>query len=227
MSSRICAPSEVDLASVAARFSRYVPIAGLHEYLCDERGVPADLLTSKRLTGRVFACPHRETVIFPHYGSPDGQSSDRCLTGFEIKAQGLSMFAKGGRKSLFVSNAFATDRQLVIAESGLDAISYLAVRGDRGTRVLSTAGKLNPTQPELIKSAVQRLGRGEVIAAADNDKAGDDLSETLEKVVRDANAEVTFRVDRPQKRGADWNDVARESERARGLAVNPALSLSR
>lgn len=220
-------PSQVDLEAVAKRYSQFLPIAGHNKFLCDVRGVPVELLTSKRLEGRVYHCPRRGAVIFPHYGSPDGVSDERCLTGFEIKGEAVSMFAKGGRKSLFVSNAFKGDKQLVIAESGLDAISYLACRGDQGTRVVSVAGRLNPTQPALVKSAIERLGAGEVVAAFDNDRAGDELCETLEKIVRSAAVDVTFRVDRPPSRGADWNDAMRNGVLSRGQTAVQSPNLGR
>jgi hypothetical protein len=220
-------PSQVDLEAVANRFGQFQPVAGHHKYLCDVRGVPAELLTSKRLEGRVYQCPRRGTVIFPHYGSPDGVSNERCLTGYEIKGEGISLFAKAARKGLFTSNAFKGDKQLVIAESGLDAISYLACRGDQGTRLVSIAGRLNPTQPALIRSAVERLGRGDVIVAVDNDKAGDEFCETLERIVKTADAAVLFRIDRPLKRGADWNDVVLEKIRYRRQLTTPSASLGR
>ena len=59
---------------------------------------------------------------------------------------------------------------------------------------------------------------GEVIAAFDNDRAGDELCESLEKLVQSTGAKVTFRVDRPHERGRDWNDNLREQAALRGQA---------
>ena len=202
-------PSQTDLLAVAARYADFLPIAHSHNYLCDVRGIPFDLLQSERLRGRIRHCPRRGSVIFPHYGCPTGTGSpDRCLTGYEIKGEGVNMFSKGGRKGLFISAARAGDQRIAVAESGLDAISYLAVRGNEKTRVVSISGKLNTSQPALLASAIEHLGQGQVIAAFDNDEAGDELTRELSGLVgKLGRAGLQFVEDRAPQRGADWNQV--------------------
>lgn len=202
-------PSEPDLLAVAARFSRFEPISEPHPYLCETRGIPFELLQSRRLAGRVLHCPVRQAVVFPHYGKSETESS-RCLTGYEIKGRGVTLFSKGGRKGLWMSRAFKNDRVLAVTESGLDALSYLAVRGEEGVRVCSIGGQLNSQQPELLKSAIERMGEGaQVVAAFDNDVAGDRLTEQLQHLlIETARSDLEFRNDRPQIRSRDWNNVA-------------------
>lgn len=203
-------PSELDLAGVTARYSAFLPIAQPHPYLCNERAIPLDILQSTRLQDHVRHCPRRGSIIFPHWGSPDGTASDeRCLTGYEIKGPAINMFSKGGRKGLWVSAGSSNDRKLAIAESGLDAISYLAIHQNEPVRVASISGQLNPHQPALIRFAIERMEEGSlIIAAFDNDKAGDELTQKLSDLVSAmGRSDLEFKEDRPQARGADWNKV--------------------
>ncbi|MEM1186704.1 MAG: toprim domain-containing protein [Planctomycetota bacterium] len=205
-------PSETDLLAVAARYASFVPIAPSHPYLCGERGITAELLQGVRLRGRIACCPRHGGVIFPHWGQSPG-GGDRCLVGYEIKGPGVNRFSKGGRKGLWISNGLPGDRVLAFAESGLDAVSYLAVRG--GVRVASLSGRMNPQQPELVLSAIRRMGEGaQIVAAFDNDEAGDQLTDELARLVDGAGRpDLLFREERPAERGADWNQVLMQTQR--------------
>lgn len=203
-------PSETDLGAVAARFSRFVTITETHPYLCQVRGIPVDLLQSPRLAGRVLRCPRTDAIIFPHWGWPSATESDeRCLVGYEIKGPSINMFSKAGRKGLWISAGKKTDRQLAFCESGLDAISYLAIRGCEGLRVASISGQMNSQQPALIRAAIERMGQGaQIIAAFDNDRGGDELSRQLRTIVASIGREdLEFFDDRPEEYGDDWNKV--------------------
>lgn len=211
-------PSETDLVAVAARFSRFVPITEPHPYLCQARGIPFDLLQSSRLAGRVLRCPQTEAIIFPHWGWPSAtESSERCLVGYEIKGPSLNMFSKSGRKGLWISAGKKTDRRLAFCESGLDAISYLAMRGHEGLRVASISGQMNSQQPALIQAAIEHLGqRAQIIAAFDNDRGGDELTEQLAKIAEAiSDREIEFKDDRPADPGYDWNRVLVEQKNLR------------
>lgn len=205
----------VDYLGIASRFSRFVKVEGHNDYLCDERAIPAELLEHPRVRGRLRVSPRHNSIIFPHYGTPDDnpKSTDRCLCGYEIKGQGVNFFSKNGRKGLWASAGFENDRVLAVAESGVDALSYLALHGVEDTRIVSIGGNLNDFQPELIKSAIGKMGQGAVIVSCvDNDKAGDKLSKTIAAIVSECDrADVEFRDDRPAKRGDDWNEVLRAS----------------
>ena len=211
-------PSQPDLLAVAARYAKFSPVAGHHPYLCDERGIAPELLADDRVRDRLRHCPLRGSVIFPHWGSPDDSGgTERCLTGFEIKGRGVNMFSKGGRKGLWMSGGFDGDRVIAFAESGLDALSYLATRGTTGdVRVASLSGKMNPTQPDLVASAIARMGEGAyVVAAFDNDDGGDQLTEQLVGILGTLDRpDLEFKDDRPLTRGADWNRVLMENRHA-------------
>lgn len=207
-------PSPTNLLAVAASYSKFEPIAGSHPYLCGERQIPYSLLLHKRLEGKIQHCPNRGSVIFPHHGSAQQPSSvsDWCLTGYEIKGRGVTMFSKSGQKGLWSTAKFPSDTLLAVAESGLDALSYLALHNRATTRVVSIAGQLNSSQPELIQAAIEQMGEGTTVAAAfDNDHAGDRLTQKLSDILAHSKrSDIQFIDDRPKTRGADWNDVLRE-----------------
>jgi hypothetical protein len=218
-------PSQTDLLGVAARFSHFNPIEEPHEYLCNTRGIPFELLKSERLHDRVRHCLKRGSIVFPHWGCPDDTGSkDRCLTGYEIKGPGVNMFSKGGRKGLWMSAGLEGDRVLAFGESGLDALSYLAEQGEANdVRIASLSGKMNPSQPLLVKSAIARMEEGSTIVAAfDNDQGGDQLTEQLADIVSKLDrSDLEFKDDRPAERGADWNKVLVDR-----LATTKGVSLS-
>jgi len=221
-------PSEINLAGVAARYSRFAPIAKPHPYLCGVRGIPFDLLQSPRLHGRVRHCPHRGSVVFPHWGCPtQSGSDDRSLVGYEIKGQSVNMYSRGGKKGLFISAGMKGDNTLAITESGLDALSYMAVHGEQGLRVASISGRLNPQQPGLIRSAIEWVGeRAQIIAAFDNDAGGDALTQQLSDIVKEVGrSDLIFQDNRPVARGQDWNKVLTDQSLKAGRvqAMAPAF----
>jgi len=96
-------------------------------------------------------------------------------------------------------------------------LSYLALRGEDRTRVISLSGKMNSQQPMLIRSAIDRMEEGsQVVAAFDNDKAGDQLTQELCDLVAAMGRGDSFVEDRPQKRGVDWNQVLMDRARNSG-----------
>ncbi|TWT43464.1 toprim domain-containing protein [Botrimarina hoheduenensis] len=222
-------PSEPDLIGVASRFARFEPIEKPHPYLCKTRGIPFDLLNSPRLEGRVLHCPHRHSIVFPHWGSVEAADQlSAAITGYEIKGRGVNLFSKGGKKGLWMSAPTPDDRILAIAESGLDALSYLMVRGEEGIRIGSISGQMNAQQPELIRRAIESMAGGsQIVAAFDNDARGDEMAAALEQIVRSTCLAVEFRDDRPDRRGSDWNDLAMTQAKASGRLGSITRSFGR
>ena len=221
--------SKLDLEGVAKRYAQFVPITKPHPYLCDVRGIPLELLQSKRLYGRVRQCLRQGSIVFPHWGCPTfSGSTKRCLIGYEIKGQSVNMYSKGGKKGLFISAGMKGDHTLAIAESGLDALSYMAVRGEQGLRVASLSGKMNPQQPDLVRAAIENLGQGTVVAAYDNDKAGDQLTQELADLVASVGrSEIAFQEDRAQGRGSDWNQVLKDRQQKLGRGSSLSIEFGR
>jgi len=219
--------NSTDYKAVARRYSRFVPIDKPHPYLCSVRGIPFELLQSPRLYDRVRCCPRLGSVTFPHWGWPEGQENKKpCLVGYEIKGPGVNLFSKGGTKGLFISVGMKGDDRLAFTESGLDALSYMAVHGEQGLRVASLSGMMNAgRQPALVRAAIERMGEGShIIAAFDNDAAGDKLCAQLEAIVKEVNRNsLIFQEDRPA-RGQDWNHVLQDE---RGIHRSASLQFGR
>lgn len=171
-----------------------------HRYLEEERAIPRELLAHPRFAGKVLI-DARSNVIFPH-ADQDGP----C--GYEIKNRGFTGFAPGGEKGLSVSGAKRTDTALVIAESGIDTLSYAALHPDEHARYVSFGGALNPHQPALIEAAVDRLPSGATVRiATDNDAEGASFAALIERLVAERGTGDLV-VERAMPDGAkDWNDA--------------------
>lgn len=204
-------PSSTDFLAVAARLFEFQPVTESQSYLCGERGIPSGLLQQDRVRGRILHCQKRNAIIFPHWGFPgdDPADTERCINGYEIKGPSVNLFSKSGRKGLWATRGFSRDRILAFTESGLDALSYLALHPSNDIRVCSVSGQLNPFQHHLIRSAIGKMGESaQVVAAFDNDEAGDRLTDTLKEIVHCCQRDyVKFHDDRPAKRGDDWNST--------------------
>lgn len=184
--------------------SRYeaMAIAHCHPFLELERAIPAVALQYWRFDGRIRIDQH-SNAVFPHFDN-DG------LCGYELRNTGFKGFAKGGAKGLWLSKTGQADRRLVICESAIDALSFAVLFADGHARYASVGGKLNPSQPDLIRSQINLLPRAaEVIAAMDADDAGRQLAGTIAKAFGDAGrADLLFR--RMEPVGfKDWNDQLR------------------
>jgi hypothetical protein len=194
-------PISRDRAGVIRALAGMRPVTR-HAYLEGERCIPGSLLTHPRFRDRVLV-DARSNVVFPHYDR-DGP----C--GYEIKNRRFTGFAPGGEKGLWVSGVQRADTALVIAESALDALSYAALHPNVNTRYASIGGKLNPTQPALIRSAIERLQPGAVLRiATDNDKDGAKLGQEIAQLAAETgrgDLTVEFAVPADAK---DWNDVLR------------------
>ncbi len=161
------------------------------------RGIPADLQAAPRFAGAILQ-DARGNACFPH--------RDReGVSGWELKNNGFTGFAKGGEKGLWFSQMKPSDTALVIAESALDALSYATLHPDDKARYFSTSGSLNPQQPALLSTVMEKMPRpAVVILATDNDPAGHELAATLQSLAPKASG-LEFRRPLPEI-GKDWND---------------------
>jgi len=207
-------PITRDLVAVRAAYEDMRPLGGYHRYLVEERGLPIALLADPRFRDRLRV-DARGNAVFPHFNR-DG------LCGFELKNAGFTGFAKAGAKALWPSSIRPDDRNLIIAESAIDALSYAALHGHAGARFVSLAGQVSPEQVELVAAAIEKLPAGRVTLAFDNDEAGDRLTARFEDVFAEVGrAELALRVHRPEARGADWNDELRGRDRSRAHNHSP------
>jgi len=195
-----------DRARVLLELARMKPLV-FHDYLEEERRIPRALLQSPRFAGKIRV-DFRRNAIFPHadQGGP-------C--GYEIKAKAFTGFSKGGDKGLWFSAARVGDTSLVIAESGIDALSYAVLHPDDNARYASTGGAMNPNQPVLIQSAIARMGQGaSIIAATDNDPDGQKLAAQIKGIASESGRkDLQVLQDLPEGEGNDWNDCLRAKKR--------------
>jgi hypothetical protein len=189
-----------DRARVLAELLRMKPLL-FHRYLEEERCIPARLLKSSRFAGKLKV-DFRANAIFPH-------ADQQGPCGYEIKNRAFTGFAPGGEKGLWFSAASTGDTRLVIAESGIDALSHAVLHPDAHARYASTGGAMNPSQPALIRAAIERMGQGgRIVIATDNDEGGRDLADQIEALARETGrADLTIVRDLPPGAGQDWNDV--------------------
>lgn len=189
-------PVSRDRAAVIAVWERAKNCFAL-PYL-ESRGIGPDVLLLPRFSGRVRVEGSHNNVLFAHYDKGG-------LCGYEVKNKGFTGFAAGGVKGLWYSQALPTDRQLVLVESAIDALSYHILHPDElSTRYMSTGGELNPQQPELLRGAMEKLPKGAVVLLAfDNDEGGEKIAAEV-RAIAPAGRELRRVV--PDV-GKDWNDM--------------------
>jgi hypothetical protein len=213
-------PTSPDRMRVESEYRRMVN--GLrHPYLEHERCLPASLLSSPRFAGRVRT-DRRGNAVFPHFDVAG-------LCGYEIKNQGFTGFASGGKKGLWFSHSGPRDKRLVLAESAIDALSYAVLFPDAEdrTRYASLGGKPNAKQPGLVQSTIAQLPEGaEIVAAFDADEAGRLLVNmvriAVEGVASKIGRNLIFQVHLPTDEGEDWNQVvqrARQNKFVQGAGM--------
>ena len=101
-----------------------------------------------------------------------------------------------------------SDTALVLAESGIDALSYAALHPEDNTRYASFGGAMNPFQPDLIRAAIDRLVPGAAVRiATDADDEGAVFAATIEGLAVEAGRADLSIVRAAPTEGKDWNDV--------------------
>lgn len=202
-------PISKDRAQVILELARMKPIVS-HRYLEEERKIQGHLFRSSRFAGKIKV-DVRANAIFPH-ADQDGP----C--GYEVKNRRFTGFSKGGEKGLWFSAARVGDTAFVIAESGIDALSYAALHLDENARYASTAGDMNPNQPALIRRAIEKMRQdASVVIATDNDAGGRELAEQIEAIARGTGrVDLQIVQDLPEGEGSDWNDCLKASAHERG-----------
>lgn len=193
-------PITPDAVKVRAAFAAMRPLEPCRQFLENVRGIPSEVLDSKRFDGRILSDGF-SNAIFPHWNAEG-------LSGYEIKNNDFTGFAPGGQKGLWGSRTQPTDKTLVIAETAIDALSYAALFGLERTRFVSTAGQLNTEQPDLLKRAAAKMigPNCEIILALDNDEAGRSMAESLSTAL---SGILPCKMHAPEDLDSDWNDDLR------------------
>jgi hypothetical protein len=191
----------------AAVNSTYASAASAPEsrYLAG-RGVRSETLRDKRFA-ESFRVDARGNVLFGHLDPSDPAR----VVGFEIKNNGFTGFATGGRKTFWRSATRPSDNRLVIVEASIDGLSYHQLFPHPRARYLSTGGAVGADQLEIVAREIATMPPGsEIVLATDNDAGGDKLASQL---VAAAGTAATRRHFPPA--GKDWNDYLQSLERTR------------
>jgi hypothetical protein len=99
-----------------------------------------------------------------------------------------------------------TDKELVLTESAIDALSFHVLQQGKFTRYMSIGGMFNPQQPAYLTGAMEKLPAGAVVLLAfDNDKDGNKLAKII-RAAAPAGRKVR-RVLPDKKIGKDWNEI--------------------
>lgn len=182
------------------------------QYLTQQRAIPRAIVSAALRSGEMFA-------------------DERGNVGFIMRDESLREIGRGVRGtwgkfyqmaagSMHGITVLGSPRSLkaVFVESPIEALSYLALKGD--AMMIATHGSLKDIPHRFVEQHLLR--RGHVIVAAQNaDRAGDSAAEKLMVHVIALGGET--RRDRPDPAiGKDWNQILLARQRA--TTTRPAPS---
>jgi hypothetical protein len=160
-------------------------------YLMTVRMIPRSIVDQEMQSGRVFA-DARGNVVF-RLRDEGGRE-----VGYEVRGTYEKTYhSVNGEKGLFITKG---DRSRIAAfvESGIEALSYRALRGT-GLIVSTTGNAIE--KPAALARALEARGY-EIVAAFNADRSGDHMADRMRELL---GSEV--RRDRPESdRGKDWNE---------------------
>lgn len=182
-----------DRAAVIQSLSK-MHTAPHHPYLTS-RSISPETLGHRRFARKVLV-DDRNNAIFPHVDREG-------ISGYEIKNHTFTGFSPGGQKSVWISNAYKSDTELVITESAIDALSHYQVHKNSHARYISLGGTWSEDVDDILLSAARQLPGEKIKLAFDNDPPGDQLVERARAILEKSGK--TLVVDRPRQRGQDWN----------------------
>ncbi len=165
--------------------------ARAHWYLTAVRMIPAAIVEQGLQSNQVFA-DARGNVVF-RLRDEAGREA-----GYEVRGTYDKPYhSVHGEKGMFITKADRA-RTVAFVESGIEALSYRALRGT-GLIVSTTGSAIE--KPATMASLLKARGY-EIVTAFNADKSGDRMADRLRELV---GSEV--RRDRPpDDRGKDWNE---------------------
>ena len=209
-------PISKNLCQVRAEYESMKVLAGYNSYLVEERKIPVDVLTHPRFSDRIRVDDRNRhnNIVFPHFNREG-------ICGFGLKNSGFTGFSKSGEKGIWTSTLAKSDSTLVITESAIDALSYATLKQKNNARYISIGGEMNQSQPDLLKSAMEKMPKGStIVLALDADEGGRSLTEKITAIFLTVKGPgLTLVHDRPSK-SQDWNDVLRALYREKQPCFN-------
>ena len=173
-------------------------------YLTAVRKIPESLAEEELRAGRVFA-DARGNVVF-RLKDEGGRE-----IGYEVRGTYDKPYhSVHGEKGLYVTKADEI-RTAAFVESGIEALSYRALRGTG--LVFSTTGSA-VERPGTVARGLKERGY-EVVLAFNADKSGDRMSERMQEQLGGSG-----RRDRPTvEEGKDWNDQLKARQPVEAIAL--------
>ncbi len=184
-------------------------------YLTEERGLPTGLVDELHTAGTVYADGRCNAVFLRTDGADHatGASLRGTAPGSTFKGLARDTNRQAGWFTYSTGeqvHAWETPT-LVIVESPIDALSWLALHARQGGRVTVVSTDGAGALPEAI-IATTRARRGLVVGAFDGDATGERLWETLRGRYPDA-PDITRAT---PTAGKDWNGMLRRQQQTPG-----------
>lgn len=182
------------------RVFHYAKPISSHAYLEEARKISRTVLSDPRFAGRLFTDRYGN-VVFPHH-------DHEGLCGLEIKNQDAGFLVRGSEKGLWTSRISKKDTGLVIAEGGIDALSYHDLFRPENTGYAAISGAMREKQFGLVMDLISRMENLEIIVlAVDHDEGGDRIGDKLQGAIESKGTfKGTIQKHTPERTGADWND---------------------
>ncbi len=149
-----------------------------------------------------------DTIYFPMYDLGG-------ICGIEKRtiANGEKRIIQGSKKGLWSYGNLQKAKEIVIAESPLDAISYKLLNGEENIYLLATMGQIGEKQKEILRAVLERAKEKEIVIATDNDIAGELLAQEIVEISKEVGATKLYRA-APEK-SKDWNEELQRVNKCR------------
>ena len=194
------AKSSIDVSVIQKRLNQFSPV--LESAYLESRGIDSETYRSPIFEGRILQ-GFKAVVLFPHFR----KGGEAC--GYEIKGpNGFTSFPGDGEKGLWVSRIPKGANTLLIAESGIEALSYYKVNRPSNTILVSCGGNWNVNTSELLVELASLNGITKVIGAFNHDAGGKNLLSRLKEKLSSVRIPVTPHF--PPMDGGDWNDYVKQ-----------------
>jgi len=160
-----------------------------------------------------------DTIYFPMYDLGG-------ICGIEKRtiANGEKRIISGSTKGLWSYGNLQKAKEIVIAESPLDAISYKLLGGNEDIYVLATMGAIGEKQKEILRVILDRAKEKEIVIATDNDLAGELLAQEIVEISKEVGAtNKLYRAAPPNAK--DWNEELQRVNKRRSHSYGYEMSL--
>lgn len=163
-------------------------------YLVNKRGMTLNTLHDEVFAGTMMQMIQNRfiNIAFPY------TNKHEHIVGAELCNKGFKAHAAGSDKSngIWHSKILENVQNIVICESGIDALSYHQLKGYNKNLYVSVGGHLAAGQMDTIAALAGKTGAEKIIGAFDNDRAGRKFtqmcSERFEGFVADVPKEKDF-----------------------------------